>query len=94
MKPYAPTTNKGRHLAGHDVCHRTADQPKSVANKSAKKLRHAARQQASKQVGLDGRECECWACNGTKLVTTSSNGSGLIEEACSACAQAGEATKS
>jgi hypothetical protein len=28
---------------------------------------------------------ECWACGGTKMVTTSSNGSGLIEEPCAAC---------
>lgn len=27
----------------------------------------------------------CWACKGTKVVTTSSNGSGLIEETCMAC---------
>ena len=53
MRAYAPTTNKGRHLAGHDVHHRTADQPKNAANKSAKKLRHAARQQAKKHVHQD-----------------------------------------
>ena len=28
---------------------------------------------------------ECWACNGTGTVTTSSNGSGLIEADCLAC---------
>lgn len=28
----------------------------------------------------------CRACNGTKVVTTSSNGSGLIEAPCAACA--------
>jgi hypothetical protein len=27
----------------------------------------------------------CWACSGTGSVTTSSNGSGLIEETCAAC---------
>lgn len=49
MKAYAPTTNKGRHVAGHDVHHKTADQPKGMARKSAKALRHAARQHALKQ---------------------------------------------
>ena len=28
---------------------------------------------------------ECWACNGTKTVTTSSNGSGLIDNTCTNC---------
>lgn len=28
----------------------------------------------------------CWACNGTGVVTTSSNGSGLIDEPCANCA--------
>lgn len=30
-------------------------------------------------------EQACWACNGTRAVTTSSNGSGLIEADCLAC---------
>lgn len=31
MRAYAPTTKKGRHLAGHDVHHKTADMPKTGA---------------------------------------------------------------
>jgi len=49
MKAYAPPTNKGRHVAGHDVHHRTADQPKAAAKKRSKALRHAARQHAQAQ---------------------------------------------
>ena len=49
MKAYSPRTNKGRHVAGHDVHHKTSDQPKGMAAKSAKQLRHAARQEAKKQ---------------------------------------------
>ncbi|MNS66165.1 hypothetical protein D3C72_993670 [compost metagenome] len=45
MRVYAPDTKKGRHLAGHDVHHKTADMPKAGANAQAKRLRKAARQQ-------------------------------------------------
>jgi hypothetical protein len=31
---------------------------------------------------------QCWACNDTGIVTTSSNGSGLIDEPCAACGEA------
>jgi hypothetical protein len=37
------------------------------------------------------REQECWACNGSKTVATSSNGSGLIDAPCEACASPEEA---
>jgi hypothetical protein len=50
MRPYSPETNKGRHLAGHDVHHKTADQPKTFANASAKKLKKAARQEGREVV--------------------------------------------
>lgn len=33
---------------------------------------------------------ECWACNGTGVVTTSSNGSGLIEAPCKNCEERAE----
>lgn len=32
-------------------------------------------------------QAECWACNGTHIITTSSNGSGLFDMACPNCAQ-------
>jgi hypothetical protein len=48
MKPYSPATSKGRTVAGDDVHHKTADQPKRAANASAKALRHAARQDAKR----------------------------------------------
>lgn len=35
---------------------------------------------------------ECWACGGTRRVTTSSNGSGLVEEQCTACEDTAQAT--
>lgn len=35
----------------------------------------------------------CWACNGTGMVTTSSNGSGLIETPCTNCASGGQGTQ-
>lgn len=50
MRAYSPPTNKGRHVAGHDVHHRTADQPKNAAVKSAKRMRKAARRHGAKQV--------------------------------------------
>lgn len=54
MRPYSPDTNHGRIVAGHDVHHRTADQPKRAANLSAKALKHAARQEGRRQA-LDQR---------------------------------------
>ena len=50
MKAYSPPTNKGRHVAGHDVHHRTADQPKGAASKRAKHLKKAARQHAKQDI--------------------------------------------
>lgn len=44
MKPYVPATNLGRTRAGDDIHHRTADQPRAAARKSAKAARHGARQ--------------------------------------------------
>lgn len=49
MRVYAPSTKKGRHLAGHDVHHKTADMPKAGTVKVAKVLRKAARQQGKTQ---------------------------------------------
>ena len=49
MRVYAPETKKGRHLAGHDVHHKTADMPKADANAQARRLRKAARQQGRAQ---------------------------------------------
>ncbi len=49
MKSYSPETDKGRVVAGHDIHHRTADQPKSWANAQAKAMRHAARQEGRDQ---------------------------------------------
>jgi len=49
MKAYCPMTKKGRVVAGHDVHHKTADQPKRAANAAAKSLRHAARQEGKIQ---------------------------------------------
>ena len=46
MKPYVPDTNKGRVVARDDIHHRTADQPRKLAERSAKAARHSARQQA------------------------------------------------
>jgi hypothetical protein len=54
MRVYAPTTSKGRHLAGHDVHHKTADMPKPGANAQAKRLRKAARQQGRAQAQQKG----------------------------------------
>jgi hypothetical protein len=57
MKAYAPDTKKGRHVAGHDVHHKTADMSRAGAKKIAKRLKHAARQQgvrASKTGGSHG----------------------------------------
>lgn len=49
MKPYSPETDKGRVVGGHDIHHRTADQPKTWANAQAKSMRHAARQDGQEQ---------------------------------------------
>lgn len=49
MKPYTPNTLKGRVVAGDDIHHRTADQPQKAAKASAKRMTHAARQQAKRQ---------------------------------------------
>ena len=53
MKVYAPATNKGRHLAGHDVHHKTADMPKPGANMQAKRLKKAARREGRDQATAD-----------------------------------------
>ena len=50
MIPYSPKTKHGRAVGGHDVHHKTADQPKALANKSAKVLKHAARQHAKQEI--------------------------------------------
>lgn len=51
MKPYAPPTNIGRTRAVDDIHHRTADQPRADAKKTAKAARHGARQ-AGKQEAM------------------------------------------
>lgn len=48
MKPYTSQTAKGRTVGGDDIHHRTADQPKSAAQASAKSQRKAARQSGIK----------------------------------------------
>lgn len=48
MKPYAPPTNLGRTRSVDDINHRTADQPRVSAKKSAKVARHGARQAGKK----------------------------------------------
>lgn len=50
MHPYAPQTNKGRTVAGDDIHHRTADQPRAAAKPSAKAARHAARAEAAQMI--------------------------------------------
>jgi hypothetical protein len=49
MKAYSPKTNKGRTVAGDDVHHKSADQPKPAANAAAKALKKAARQEGQRQ---------------------------------------------
>lgn len=49
MKAYSPNTKHGRTVAGHDVHHKTADQPKRSCNAAAKVLRHSARQDGKRQ---------------------------------------------
>lgn len=49
MKTYSPTTAKGRKVAGDDIHHRTADQPRAAASVAAKTMKHAARQQGVKE---------------------------------------------
>lgn len=51
MKPYTPDTDKGRRLAGDDIHHRTANQPRKAAAIQAKRMRHAARQQGRRVAG-------------------------------------------
>lgn len=53
MHPYTRNDSKGRHIGGHDIHHRTADQPRWMAKKSAKAARHGARQAARKEVLKD-----------------------------------------
>lgn len=53
MKPYTPNTGKGRTVGGHDIHHRTADQPKAMAKASAKAMRKAARQDARASINGD-----------------------------------------
>jgi len=43
MKPYVAPTNIGRTRAVDDIHHRTADQPRAAAKKSAKAAKHGAR---------------------------------------------------
>ena len=50
MKPYTPLTNGGRTVGGHDIHHKTADQPRAFAKKSAKAARHSARQDARRSM--------------------------------------------
>lgn len=52
MKPYAPETNSGRTRAVDDIHHRTADQPRAAARKTAKATRHAARQQGRRDCAM------------------------------------------
>ncbi len=49
MKPYTPNNSKGRTVGGHDIHHKTADQPKLATKAAAKAKRHAARQQGKQQ---------------------------------------------
>jgi len=58
MKAYTPQTSKGRTVGGHDIHHKTADQPKSMCNKDAKAMKHAARQDAAKVI----RAAREWVC--------------------------------
>lgn len=53
MKVYSPATNKGRHLAGHDVHHKTADMPKPGADMQAKRLKKAARREGRIQAATE-----------------------------------------
>ncbi|TAL65854.1 MAG: hypothetical protein EPN79_11945 [Burkholderiaceae bacterium] len=54
MRPYAPSTNKDRTVAGDDIHHRTADQPSKARKASAKAQRHAARRPDVAQDELNG----------------------------------------
>jgi hypothetical protein len=55
MKPYSPNTNIGRTVAGEDIHHRTADQPRRAAKIAAKAARHAARQEGRNAATSVGR---------------------------------------
>ena len=52
MKAYSPTTNKGRAVSGHDVHHKTADQPKRACNAAGKALKHQARQDGKRSMKM------------------------------------------
>lgn len=52
MKPYSPQTILGRRVAGHDVHHKNADQPRRSRMAAAKVLRHAARQEGRRQASV------------------------------------------
>lgn len=56
MRPYTPDTSKGRIVAGDDIHHRTADCPRPGAKLAAKAMRHAARQDAKKQVQSERKQ--------------------------------------
>lgn len=49
MKPYTPPTNIGRKRSVDDIHHKTADQPRIEAKKTAKAARHGARQAAKRE---------------------------------------------
>ena len=53
MRPYAANTNRGRTVARDDIHHRTADQPKSLANLAAKVARHGARQDGAQMAARE-----------------------------------------
>lgn len=55
MKPYSPPTNKGRTRSIDDVHHKTADQPRAAASKTAKALKHSARHQSTKALRRDAQ---------------------------------------
>jgi hypothetical protein len=50
MKPYTKQDNVGRSIGGHDIHHKTADQPRTAAKKAAKPARHGARQDAQRTI--------------------------------------------
>lgn len=52
MKPYTPNTHKGRTVGGHDIHHKTCDQPKHAAKASAKAMRHSARQEGRREASI------------------------------------------
>lgn len=60
MKAYTAPTNIGRTRGGDDIHHKTADQPRPAAAKSAKAARHGARQ-AGKRESLEAVDLEASA---------------------------------